>query len=278
MKIIIPSYNRSETISTHKLLKDNTYTVILHDKEQFKKYALNDSIKPDSFAITGIYNGISGQRQWILNNLIEEGEWFLTMDDNIKSFTSVTGELYEKSILDTENDKSLKEKYEDQINIDRLLEICDEMINISEEKNIHYCGFSTTPNFYFRSRKYRYVGYVISKMALIKKSSKINYDQNIKAMDDYAYTAENLLKFGAVLINNFVHPISKHYQEGGIGTYDERVEKKIADAKYLMLKYPGLFRYKIKSGCHPKAEIQIRQNNTRQINEWRREMFLKGKI
>jgi hypothetical protein len=85
-------------------------------------------------------------------------------------------------------------------------------------------------------------------------------------------------KASIITLDEKVHPISKHYQEGGIGTYDERVEKKIADAKYLMLKYPGLFRYKIKSGCHPKAEIQIRQNNTRQINEWRREMFLKGKI
>jgi len=37
-----------------------------------------------------------------------------------------------------------------------------------------------------------------------------------------------------------------------------------------MKKYPNLFRYKEKKGCHPKAELQIRFNNPKQIIEWKK--------
>ena len=36
-----------------------------------------------------------------------------------------------------------------------------------------------------------------------------------------------------------------------------------------MKKYPGLFRYKIKKGCHPKAELQVCFTNVNQVEEWR---------
>ena len=110
------------------------------------------------------------------------------------------------------------------------------------------------------------MGYVISKAAYIKYTGH-RYDENILAMDDYGYTADCLLRDGAVLINSWIKPVNKHYEEGGIGTYEQRIPKKIKDAKYLMSKFPNLFRYKIKKGCHPKAEIQIRFTNPKQVND-----------
>jgi len=90
-------------------------------------------------------------------------------------------------------------------------------------------------------------------------------------MDDYAYTAENLKHIGKVLINNYLYPKCNHYEKGGIGTYPERVHKKILDCKYLMNKYPKLFRYFKKNNCHPEAEIVIRLHTEKQIEKWRKE-------
>ena len=157
------------------------------------------------------------------------------------------------------------------------MKVCKEMTDFADRYGIYYCGFAVVDNAYFRVKKYRYVGYVISKLALIKKTPLIDYDLKIQAMDDYGYTAENLKIFGRVLINNYIFPVANHYQIGGIGTYEERKPKKIADAKYLMNKYPGLFRYKKKVGCDPKAEIQVRFTNPKQVNLWRKNLLEVGK-
>ena len=89
-------------------------------------------------------------------------------------------------------------------------------------------------------------------------------------MEDFGYCAEQLLKNNCVLINSWIKPIAGHYEKGGIGTYEERVERKIIDSSYLMNKYPNFFRYKEKKNCHPKAELQIKYNSPKQIFDWKR--------
>jgi len=118
------------------------------------------------------------------------------------------------------------------------------------------------------------VGYVISKAVAIKYKG-IEYDKKLEAMEDFGYCAEQLIQNNAVLINSFIKPIAGHYEKGGIGTYEERVKRKIIDCKYLMRKYPNFFRYKVKKNCHPKAELQIRFNNPKQIKEWKKLYYRK---
>jgi hypothetical protein len=95
-------------------------------------------------------------------------------------------------------------------------------------------------------------------------------DPKIQAMDDYGFSAEHHYLYGKVLINNFLWPVAGHYEPGGIGTYEDRVGRKIQDCNYLMQKYPGFFRYKVKKDCHPKAELQVRFTNETQVQTWRR--------
>ena len=110
---------------------------------------------------------------------------------------------------------------------------------------------------------------IISKAVAIKYQG-LTYDENVEAMEDFCYCAEQLIKNNCVLINAWIKPKAGHYEKGGIGTYDERVERKIIDCEYLMNKYQNFFRYKKKKGCHPKAELQIRFNNPKQIIEWKK--------
>jgi hypothetical protein len=255
MKVVIPSKGRSETIKTHKLFDD--YVVVLHNENERKAYVENapkTGLDTSKIVVSGVPFGVSFQRNWIIENLVERGEWFLTADDNIEAITKLEG---------TDNLP---------ISEDEFWNIVSETLGVAGEW-IHYCGFAVVDNYYFREKHFRFVGYVISKLALIRNKN-IKYDTTIKAMDDYGYTAENLLRYGKVLINNWVYPQAPHYQEGGIGTYEDRLERKIEDCKYLMFKYPNLFRYKKKAGCHPKAELQVRFTSLEQVEKWRKEMLV----
>jgi len=274
MKIIIPSYGRADTITTHKFLEDGgvtNYNILLHTEEHKKDYCRNPTIDPSKIIVSNADRGIANQRRWIIRNFAEKEEWFMTMDDNVRGIKGVSPKHYGKMKLNVTDPGFDKTIYDHEYNSTEFIELCHRDISIAEAINVKYCGFSTVPNYYFLAKKYRSVGYVISKIAIIKNMG-LDYDLNLEAMEDFGFTAENLLHFGGVLINNFIIPRAGHYEKGGIGTYEERLPRKIKDCAYLMYKYPGLFRYKEKAGCHPMAELQIRFTNTKQLDEWRRSL------
>lgn len=274
MKIIILSKGRADSISTHKLFEGYDYTLVLHSDEEREAYLKNPSISPEKIVVSGVPFGVANQRQWIQDNLIPRGEWYLSLDDNIKGFQAVPEPLYASESLPVQKDASLKEKFETPCSTGRFLDICERLTEIGEATRAYNIGFGTTPNFFFRGKKYRFVGYVISK-ACVRKNVGTEFELDAQSMEDYAYTAETLKRYGKVLINNYVFPVAGHYEKGGIGTYAERLPAKIRDSAILMKKYPGLFRYNHKKGSDPKGELIIRFNSLEQVEKWRAVMRTK---
>lgn len=273
MKIIILSKGRPETISTHLLFKDYDYKIVLHNEEEKAEYIKNPTISPEKIVVSNAPFGVANQRQWIQENLVEPGEWYISLDDNIKSFQIVNKEFYDEPSLDVQTDdtelrKKLKDAFEETATTERFLEVCEELADLGEKERAYNIGFGTTPNFFFRGKKYRWVGYVISK-ACVRKNLETPFELEAQSMEDYAYTAETLLRYGKVLINNYVFPVAGHYEKGGIGTYAERLPLKIKHAAILMGKYPGLFRYNNKKGTDPKGELIIRFTSLDQVEKWR---------
>lgn len=278
MKVVIPSYNRAQTISTHKLLDAagyDDYLIILHTEEQAAEYRKNPTIRPEKIHVSGQPRGISNQRRYIARKLIPFSHWYLTLDDNIRGFKGVDPLHYWKPDLPVQEKSFDRRIFEYEFGWDMFMKRVEDDQRYCKHHGIHYAGFATVPNFYFLGKKYRQVGYVISKAALIHNMG-LEYDPNLEAMEDFGFTAENLRVFGKVLINNFMWPVAGHYEAGGIGTYEQRLPRKIRDCEYLMAKYPGLFRYKVKAGCHPKAELQVRFTSPSQVEAWR-QGFLKAK-
>lgn len=286
-KLYIPSFHRAKSICTHLLLDTAIfdYYIVVHDPLELHYYKQNKTIPPERLICSYAPYGISHQRQWIRDNLTSDGEWFCMADDNIKFIHAVRKPEYFEEDLEKintlafqKNDNNFKYSvYENKIDSHRLGEICEEMILEAQKLGIKYCAFASNRNYFFaRARKWSYWSYAISKFAIYQKDD-INFDLNVQAMDDYCFTAQNILQYGKVLVNKFVYAHGIHYQKGGIGRYEERQEKKVADAAYLMLKYPGLFRYKIKKGCHPEAEIQMRFNYQKQIDAWRKGLQVESK-
>jgi len=272
MKIYIPSKDRAKTITTHLWLEKNNipYSIVVHNEEQFRMYG--QQLSWESFKNVINANcpyGMSVIRQWIRDNLVKDGEWYINMDDNIKYFQSFPSQHYNTEFIDTKNSKNLRKTLENHESTRTEFEDYVEETKVKAESlGVSYCGFATVENYFFRGKKWRTVAYVVGKCILCKKN-ELSYDQNIIAMDDYGFTAENLLKKGRVLVNNFVKPIANHYQDGGIGTYSERLNAKIEDCAYLMTKYPGLYRYNPKKSGDPRAELQLRFHSERQVEKWR---------
>jgi hypothetical protein len=270
--IYIPSYNRASSIKTTKYLDraNVPYKVLLHSDECRKNYLDAGIVKDENIIVTHAPFGITNQRNWMVDNLAKQGDWYISLDDNIRGFKRVVDKYYEThKKLDVTRKDITQQDFNHEIEADELIELMEKDIKLCDELKIEYLGFATVDNFFFNSKKYKTVGYVISKAVAIKYAG-LRYDINLEAMEDFGYCAEQLKKNNAVLINSWIKPIAGHYEAGGIGTYEQRVPRKIIDCEYLMKKYPNLFRYKEKKGCHPKAELQIRFHSPKQVIEWKK--------
>lgn len=134
-------------------------------------------------------------------------------------------------------------------------------------------GTASVDNYFFRLKKFKEVAFIIGKFFCAKRCRDLNYDPQVKTMDDYDFTAAHLLAHGRVLCNSYAYANGKNFQAGGIGTFQERLPDKIADAAYLLEKYPSLFRRKSRANSHPLAEIQLRYHSTPQIEKWRKSLL-----
>lgn len=271
MKIFISTHNRANIITTPALLDAEgiSYTLVFHNVEQLNAYNLAGRFKTPYISVANIPVGMTLMRNWILENLVKDGEWFIILDDNITEFQAVRGEWYKQPELPSRKDPlTMKKVMEEKVSAKYFLGVLEDCRWEAERRGIHLAGCASNLNFFFRSKKWREVGYVIGKTQVIQKTG-LRYDLNINPMDDYLWTALNLETFGKVLINNYAVAVKKHYAKGGIGTYEERLPAKLKDCEYLMKRFPGLFRYKVKKGCHPKAELQIRFTSNKQVEKWR---------
>jgi hypothetical protein len=275
--IYIPSYGRAKTIKTTKWLDKCgiNYKVILHTEQCKNEYINAGIVNEKNIIVTNQPKGITNQRNWICQNLAKKGEWYISMDDNINGFKRVVDKYYfTKKSLPVESSLITQKDYNQEIKASEFIDVLKNDIELAEKIKAQYIGFSTVDNYFFNSKKYKTVGYVISKAVAIKYDG-LDYDTKLEAMEDFGYCAEQLIKNYSVLINSWMKPICNHYEPGGIGTYEQRLPRKIIDCDYLMKKYPNFFRYKVKKGCHPKAELQIRFNNPKQIIQWKKENLRK---
>jgi len=277
VRVFIPSKGRPDIISTHLLFKDNPeidWTVVVHNAEEESYYQMNPTIPSERIVVSGVPYNIATQRNWIQDNLIKENEWYISLDDNIKYFSGIADrEMYAvgKYDFDKESKKRLGElalAYNQRIETSRILEIFEEMKVLGQEIGAYNCGFGTTPNFYFRAKKYRTVGYVISK-AVVRKKVGLRFNESAFSVEDYCYTAECLKNFGKVLINNYIYPEAEHYQQGGIGTMAERLPYKNVHTKIAMEAYPDMFRIRKRKSSDNK-DLAFRFISEKQVEKWRR--------
>lgn len=273
MRVFIPTKGRYDTISTHQVFDGADYYIVVHSDKERAQYITNPTVEAAHVVVSGVKAdacGLTRQREWVCENCVEPDEWFIFADDNIKALTAVAEGYYESKRLPVQdgNGPIWKEVYSRTCSVERFMEIAQETRKVAERVGAHWCGFATTPNYYFRGTKWRYAGYVIGKLT-VSHNVGVPFDHTI-SMEDFNNTAEHLYRFGAVAINNFAWPVAGHYEGGGMGHYEERVPIRKQDVQMLLRKWPGLFRVKNRPGFELDTDLALRIHSSKQIAKWRR--------
>jgi hypothetical protein len=279
LKIFIPSKNRQNTISTHKLFSGEDTLVVVHNKEQYDAYAhlgvgiAISNTAPDAY-------GLTRQREWCMN-LTEPGEWVLFADDNIHELWAIPlPYYYDEEITEiTSAAKAGSSELASIVNKYRpkkervmppnqfLAFVVPECIMKAQEVGAHLVGFSVTDNPLFRAKKWGTTSYVSGKMFLLQNTG-MPWDHTI-TMEDFRNSAWHLREYGRVVINRYIHPRAIHYQPGGMGTAEERIPYRQRDCVKLMKEFPGLFRYK--KGDYP--DLSMRIHGEKSIDRWRNGLY-----
>lgn len=285
MRVYIPTLNRQHTITTPWAWDDMDYCVVCHSPEQRDAYlAAQPRLDPERVIVSGVPTGIegglvgaNGQRKWIVETFAQPGEWVMFADDNIRRFTGVEPRLNGLTSLPVDDPAmavqygapSWRALYGYRYLGVQMAMILEEMIVQCEKRGVWIAGFATTDNHYFRAKHWRRVGYVSSKAMLWRHDPSWPWGE-MEHMDDYHYSAEHHARHGRVLVNNWIAPISGHYEAGGVGVYSDRVRYRRESVRRLVAAYDGLLRPKQRKGFYPNTELAFRLTTERQIDAWRR--------
>lgn len=231
------------------------------------------SAHPDlPVVVSGIPGGTCGkvqQVEWAIAELTEPGEWVLIADDNIERITGLPGEYDETEEFPEHDDYSL---YALPVSPSRLYDRCVAAIALAQSRGAWLVGFGTTSNGFFRRRHYRDVGFVYGKMLLWRSDPGFRFDPTIGTIDDFRNTAEHTLRYGRVLIDNYLYPVARSYAAGGIGKLAERMPARLSDIQKVMTDYPGFFRLKQRPGWPEGSDLRLAITTIAQAERWRASM------
>lgn len=278
IKVFIPSYNRADTICTHKLfLLDKELfdvKVVVHTEEQKQDYIkLNPELK-DLMIVSNAKNGIAGQRDFI-DSQLKVGEWYISADDDIESITSVIDKYY--NLPEIPESIATKETYSKVLTPQELYDIFQEFIFNEEIHKSTLYGFATNDNIFFRRKKISQNSFIIGQIFLEKKL-KDTPKSKVKIKEDYERTANHILLSGKTIRNNYLRPKTKMYSKGGVGNKESRQLDLKESSKILIDYYNGLFIQSTNKPEEKETEISMPIRQTKDIKNWRLKMILKGKL
>ncbi len=253
MKLIIPSYDRAETIKTPflEVFKDFEKIILLHNKEQHTEYKKFNEYEDIQIIITNLDTGKAGQIRFAVDNVLKHNEWAVFADDNIEYVYGINNEQW------------LHDRYEDKnpshwgkVNSHSFVSRILELINHAETLNAHLVGFLSTNNHYFANKKFKDYGFCHGKLTLWKKDNEFIFDDiDLRSLNDFHNTARHIVNYGVVLVNDYMHPIAKYFQSGGIGSKKDRKQDRINNIKLLTTLYPNLIKTKKRKDHYPDARF-----------------------
>lgn len=278
--IYVCTYSRPDTISTPSILEDLDYTVVVHSDEWYDKYKAAGVVPADRMVVSGVQSGTYGkanQHNWVLDNLVDAGDWIMFMNDNITGFQAVPYPLHSEESFDFSTSSipgnEWRRTYRTVVDMRTLMRIVDDLIVHAEEVGAWYCGFSVYENYYFRPKKWQERKLIVGNCVIMRKCT-LRYNC---LTDDTWMTSLQLLKRGTTLHDKFTFVNQKHYTAGGIGAYEERVPVLLREAKFMYDLFDGLHEYYMKQGgipggYIPKTYLKFRLHTAKQIANWRESM------
>lgn len=265
MKVFTFFYNRYDSATTSLALAQNgiEHNVLIHSAEDADKFK-RGGVLGGKVVVTGNPKGLAYQRNTALD-MMDFGEWAVFASDDFRYVLSQPLELVLSTsrrieVTNLNQDKLKFKKSEHLLPLRDLFLIFPKLIEIAEANKIHLVGFASNDNPRALKNKFTTRGLADGRLWLVKKSS-LRFDHMAQSIDDYAWTVENLLRFGNVLVLNWVLPVFARYTAGGYGTEKERLELKRAECAYLVSKYEPIIRIAKKPGWPEGSHIRLFASN-----------------
>lgn len=282
--VIITSKAHLPRMHAHRILLDHGYDrfmVVVDDIEQ-KVRCINEAGIPvrhlaHTSRPTDIprQDGIAWTRQWIEEHLVPKGQWYVTLDDNVRGWTAVPEPFYtlHSSLgIDFETDpkpeQGWRKAFETPCAFETVVAYWRELIAECELHGTVAGGFAIETNFFFRGRKWQTLGYVRAQNAVWKNVGLPFYYWPGAMLEDYVRTVDVVARYGSIRNNRFVKPIKQFFEPGGIGTFEERRPNLVACCAEIQRRWPGLT--KLNKGQDYSLTFALRG---KKLDDWRNEYF-----
>lgn len=267
MKVFTFFYNRYDTATTSLALSENgiNHSVLIHnaaDADLFRKGGTIGAL--GKAVVTGNGKGLAYQRNTALG-MMDLGEWGVFMCDDFQHVMSFPKEMLLSSSdripISFQNQELYRlKKSRNLTTLAEMFAVFPKLIEVAEANRIFLVGFALHPNPLNLAKKFTLRGLADGRFWLVKKSH-YRFDLNAQLIDDVAWTAENILRHGNVLIMNWILPLFKRYTAGGFGTQEERIELRRKECAYLANKFSPMVKIAKKPGWPEGTHIRLYASN-----------------
>jgi hypothetical protein len=199
----------------------------------------------------------------------EHGKGFyISMDDNIQSFTAVLPKYMKQKDLDTSNTafawrKVFNQPYDPADMVEALQALAENCQNVGTV----YGGVATMENPFFRGgARWAYRRFVKAKIFVMNASPRLAFKYSM--VEDSYMTAQVLAKYGCVVVDKRLFYRARWYEPGGHGTRQQREANGLMDhLQNICAEYPGL----VGVGKGGNTALRVLRTSENGINKWRRE-------
>lgn len=242
------------------------HVVLCHTEEARDKFIEGGTARPERLVATGQPKGLGNNRNAALD-MMEDGEWALFLVDDLKNVTAVDdywGRNDARLGITMGNQKIVGPTTKQPMTMRAYLQSAYELAAVCESMGAHLGGFCGIANPLFRDAKWRFNVLADGRAWIVKKSS-LRFDTGAQLIDDMCWTAQNIQRFGVVVVNQWVLPDCKRYTTGAFGSIEQRLPQKAKEAAYLVENYPGLIRFAKKTGWPDGTHVQLKRTLDRRV-------------
>jgi hypothetical protein len=127
-------------------------------------------------------------------------------------------------------------------------------------------GVATMENPYFRAKRYSNFRFVKTKVFAMQNTGDLHF--RYEMCHDSYLSARTVARYGAVLVDSFLHYKSKMYEDGGLGNRFQREHLGLIEQmNKIVVTYPGL----VVRAKGANSALRFRLTTATGVNRWRKE-------
>lgn len=273
MRIFIPSTGHIPRMLLMEWIShDWPVTIVVHDSYQHRRIrSAFPWLDRKQIIVSGLKDGLVGQRNFICEELVKRNEWYIGMDDDIQGINTVCKEVWDRGKVEMSEKpprgyKTWRQAYRVLATPQRVMRAFEILRDRMEYMETIYGGFASIENPFFRTRKWSEVKHVRSNVYVAKNTRE--YPWHGKCGHDTCRTVETVARYGCVGMLNYVHALHKPYVEGGLGDREWREPILMKHFKQLVEAYPGLVKLvEYNHGSH----VRMIRTTKRSCLQWKKE-------